>query len=344
MSKKVLITGGCGYIGSHTAVEFLEAGYEVVSLDSHVNSFVQVESWIKNLVNKNFRNIKVDVADFGAVEKLISELKGSSFESIIHFAALKAVGESMEKPGEYYRTNINGIVNMLELAQKLNIPGFVFSSSCTVYGQPDKMPVTEETPWKEPSSFYGHTKQMGEKIGMMYAKYKQQKVIALRYFNPVGAHVSGKLGELSNNPPQALIPIIAEVVKGKRDKLKIFGNDYKTRDGTAIRDYIHVTDLAQAHLKACEYATNQMTGKHRFETFNLGNDRGMTVKEMVSSFEKIGVKVLHEYAPRRAGDIEAVYSDSSKAHKLLGWKPRLSLEDIARSTLKWADTVETLAL
>lgn len=334
MKKKVLVTGGTGYIGSHTVVELMNAGFTPIIVDNLSNSNISVLDGIKKItgIEPVFENI--DCKDYIALDRFFEKYQG--IEAIINFAASKAVGESVEKPLLYYRNNLMSLVNLLELMPKHGIDNIVFSSSCTVYGQPDVLPVTEQSPIKPATSPYGSTKQMSETIiaDTVYA-YSNLKAILLRYFNPIGAHPSGEIGELPNGIPNNLLPYVTQTARGLREKLRIFGDDYNTEDGSCIRDFINVVDLAKAHVVAVKRMLENKSEK-AVEIFNLGTGRGVSVFELVSAFEKAtGVKVPFEVAPRRDGDIEKVWADTSYANEVLGWKAQETLEDTLRSAWNW---------
>lgn len=335
MKQTILVTGGTGFIGSHTTVELIEAGYNVVIVDNLSNSKAEVVDGIEKItgVRPAFEN--VDLRDKEATENVFKKYSG--INGIIHFAASKAVGESVEKPLLYYRNNIVSLVNLLELMPVYGVKGIIFSSSCTVYGQPSKenLPVTEEAPIQKALSPYGNTKQINEEIIHDYIHSGANvKSIILRYFNPIGAHPSALIGELPNGVPMNLIPFVTQTAIGVRKELKIFGNDYNTPDGTCIRDYIYVVDLAKAHVKAMARVLDQET--EPVEIFNIGTGHGVSTLEVVEGFEKAtGVKVNWTYAPRREGDIEKVWGNVDKANKVLGWKAETPLEDVLCSAWKW---------
>ena len=335
MKQTILVTGGTGFIGSHTTVELQQAGYNVVIVDNLSNSKIEVLDGIEKItgVRPAFEN--VDLREKSAVEAVFE--KYPHIEGIIHFAASKAVGESVEKPLLYYRNNIVSLINLLELMPKYNVKGIIFSSSCTVYGQPseDNLPVTEEAPIQKALSPYGNTKQINEEIICDYIHSGAPiKSIILRYFNPIGAHPSAYIGELPNGVPMNLIPFVTQTAIGVRKVLKIFGNDYNTPDGTCIRDYIYVVDLAKAHVAAMARVLEQDTDA--VEVFNVGTGKGVSTLEVVEGFEKAtGVKVNWSYAPRREGDIEKVWGNVDKANNVLGWKAETPLEDVLASAWRW---------
>lgn len=332
--KKILVTGGTGYIGSHTSVELIENGYEVIIADNLSNSTIEVLDGIEQITGVRPHFEKFDLCDREKVFQLFS--KYGDIKAIIHFAAFKAVGESVEKPLDYYHNNLTSLINLLYAMEKFNEPGLVFSSSCTVYGQPDILPVTEAAPVKKALAPYGNTKQISEEIIQdSLTANKKLKAIALRYFNPVGAHKSGLIGELPIGVPLNLVPFVTQTVAGIREKLKVFGNDYNTSDGSAVRDYINVTDLAKAHVIAVERLLSNKN-KSAYEVFNLGTGNGVSVLEIIKAFEKAtGEKVNYEIVSRRAGDIEKVWADTSFANHELGWKAETSLEETLASAWKW---------
>ncbi len=332
--KKVLVTGGTGFIGSHTAVELINEGFEVVIIDNLHNSDITVLDGIEAItgVRPGFHNF--DLCDR---EKLADFLeKSGKIDAIVHFAAFKAVGESVHKPLEYYRNNLGSLMNLLEMMPLSGIPALVFSSSCTVYGQPDRLPVTEDSPVKEAASPYGYTKQVGEVIirDTMAAR-SSLKAISLRYFNPIGAHPSALIGELPRGVPENLVPFITQTALGLRDELKVFGTDYDTPDGSCIRDYLHVVDLAKAHVVALRRLLDGKNKKN-YEVFNLGTGTGVSVLEAISSFERVsGVKLKYRITGRRAGDIEKIWADPSLANRELGWKTESSLDQAMETAWRW---------
>ncbi|MGL4364425.1 MAG: UDP-glucose 4-epimerase GalE [Bacteroidales bacterium] len=334
MKKKVLVTGGTGYIGSHTVVELQNAGYDVVIIDNLSNSSADVVDKITKITSKKPIFYQLDCLDYSALEKVFVEQK--DIVAIIHFAASKAVGESVQKPLLYYRNNIISLVNLLDLMPKFGIENFVFSSSCTVYGQPDELPVTEKAPRKPAESPYGNTKKICEDIVFDTVKSGAKiKSILLRYFNPIGAHSSAEIGELPLGVPQNLIPFVTQTAAGIREKLSVFGNDYNTPDGSCIRDFINVVDLAKAHVVAVQRLLEEKN-KLNVEVFNLGTGRGLSVLEIIQTFEKVtGVKLNYEIVGRRAGDIEKVWANPDFANNELGWSAKESIEDTLASAWKW---------
>ena len=331
---KILVTGGCGYIGSHTIVDLIENGYDVISVDNNSRSNPNSLKGIEKITGKAVKNYKVDLCNFDDTFAIFQE--NEDIEGIIHFAAYKAVGESVEKPLMYFENNLYSLVNLLKCVQEFSIPWFVFSSSCTVYGEPDQPMVTEETPIKPAASPYGATKQMGEQILDQFQRSnKKTQCILLRYFNPVGAHPSALIGELPIGKPQNLVPAITQTAIGKLPKMIVFGDDYPTRDGSCVRDFIHVCDIAHAHTLAIQYL-QEGKNKSGCEIFNLGTGNGVTVLEAIKSFEKVSkVKLNYEIGPRRPGDIIAIYSNNDKAKHVLGWDPKYSLDEMMSTAWKW---------
>ena len=330
---KILVTGGTGYIGSHTVVELQQAGYEVVVVDNLINSEKSVIDSIEKITGIRPIFEEVDLADPGQTTDVFK--KHSDIKAVIHFAALKAVGDSVKRPLEYYRNNIFSLVNLLEAMKRYDIKHFVFSSSCTVYGQADELPVKESTPRKDAESPYGNTKKIAEDILENVVRTGSLQCIALRYFNPIGAHPSAVIGELPIGVPDNLVPYITQTAIGIRKKLRVFGDDYSTKDGTPIRDYIHVLDLAQAHVVALK---RMLENKQRspWEIFNLGTGNGFTVLEVINSFEKVsGLKLNYEIIERRTGDIEKVWADTEYANRELGWKAIRDLDEMMRSAWDW---------
>jgi UDP-glucose 4-epimerase len=336
---KILVTGGTGYIGSHTVVELQQQGFEVVIVDDLSNSSADVIEAIRRITGKLPHFEKFDLADkeiTSAFFKRHSDLKG-----VIHFAAYKAVGESVEIPLKYYRNNLVSLINVLESMLDNGIANFVFSSSCTVYGQPDELPVSEMAPIKQAESPYGNTKQISEEIIHDTLNSSILKAISLRYFNPIGAHQSALIGELPIGIPNNLVPYITQTAIGIRPQLKVFGNDYNTPDGTAIRDYLHVVDLARAHVVAIRRMIESRM-KNSYEIFNLGTGKGYSVMEVIKSFEKIsGLKLNYKFVGRRAGDVEQVYADPSWSNFELGWKAEYSLDEMMASAWKWEQVYRT---
>lgn len=331
---KILVTGGLGFIGSHTVVELLQKNYEVVIIDNLSNSSISVLEGITSITQKSPQFYKLDLKDKLELSEFFEE--NQDLEGIIHFAASKAVGESVDKPLMYYENNINTLVLVLQEMRRKELSNFIFSSSCTVYGQADELPITEEAPVKKAESPYGNTKQIGEEIIQEYAKVNSEfSGISLRYFNPIGAHESTQIGELPIGVPQNLIPFITQTAAGKRKELSVFGDDYHTQDGTAIRDYIHVVDLAKAHIVALERLI-QKKNKKNYEVFNLGTGKGNSVLEVINAFEKVTQQKLpYKIVDRREGDIVAAYADTTKANNDLGWKAELGIEEALKSAWEW---------
>jgi UDP-glucose 4-epimerase len=334
MKKKILVTGGTGYIGSHTAVELIEDGFDVVIIDNLYNSEAEVIDRICQITG-----VKPELAVFNLCdrEKLNAFFeKRNEIAGIIHFAAYKAVGESVSKPLDYYRNNLLSLINLLESMKTFGIPDFVFSSSCTVYGQPEKLPVSEDAPVQPAVSPYGNTKQIGEEIIRdTVAADKRIKAIALRYFNPIGAHPSALIGELPRGVPENLVPFITQTAYGLIEELKVFGDDYDTPDGSCIRDYLHVVDLAKAHVTAVKRLIENKN-KLSYEVFNLGTGKGVSVLEAITSFERVtGIKLKYKIIGRRAGDIEKIWADPSLANKELGWKTVSTLDESMKTAWEW---------
>ncbi|MBL7731544.1 MAG: UDP-glucose 4-epimerase GalE [Chitinophagaceae bacterium] len=330
---KILVTGGCGYIGSHTIVDLLTNGYDVISVDNNSRSNPVILKGAEVITGKKIKNYKVDLCNYDDTFAIFQE--NEDISGIIHFAAFKAVGESVATPLLYFENNLSSLVNLLKCVQEFHIPHFVFSSSCTVYGNPDIIPVTETTLPKPAESPYGYTKQMGEQIIVEFARSSATNCILLRYFNPAGAHPSGIIGEMPLGKPQNLVPAITQTGIGRLPKMMVFGTDYPTRDGSCVRDYIHVSDIADAHTLSLKYLEEGMN-MGRCEVFNLGTGEGITVLEAIHAFEKVsGVKLNYELGPRRPGDVVAIYANNDKARSILGWKPKYSLEDIMATAWNW---------
>jgi UDP-glucose 4-epimerase len=331
--KKILVTGGTGYIGSHTVVELQEKGYEVIIVDNLSNSQIEVLDNITAITGTRPAFEEFDLSDR---EKTLNFFKShQDIDAIIHFAAYKAVGESVEKPLMYYQNNLFSLVNMLQGMIENGIQNIVFSSSCTVYGQPEKLPVDENAPIQQAMSPYGNTKQISEEIISDTVKSSALKAIALRYFNPIGAHESAKIGELPLGVPNNLVPFITQTAIGIREQLKVFGDDYPTPDGTPIRDYIHVVDLAKAHVVAVDRMLKKK-GKANFEVFNLGTGNGYSVLEVIKSFEKVsGVKLNYKIVGRRPGDVTEVWANTGFANCELGWKAEKGIDEMNASAWKW---------
>lgn len=334
MKETVLVTGGAGYIGSHTAVELIQAGFDVVIADNLSNSDLQAVEGVRRITSAEVPFEQIDCCDLQAMRRLFER---HEFRSVIHFAASKAVGESVAEPLKYYRNNLLSFLNVVELMCDFGRPNILFSSSCTVYGEPDAQPVTEQTPRKPATSPYGNTKQISEDILRdAVAAHPGLRGIALRYFNPIGSHPSALIGELPRGVPQNLVPYVTQTAAGIRECLSIFGNDYPTPDGTCIRDYIYVVDLAKAHVAAMARVLDQET--EPIEYFNIGTGRGNSTLEIVTTFEEAtGVKLNWKYGPRREGDIEKIWGDCTKANQVLGWKADTPLADVLRSAWKWQE-------
>lgn len=339
--KKILVTGGLGFIGSHTVVELQNEGFEVVIVDDLSNSSESVLDGIVAITHKKPIFEKLDLKEKSSVEHFFN--KHNDISGVIHFAASKAVGESVKNPLMYYENNVNTLIYVLKEVLGLQNSNFIFSSSCTVYGQADTMPITENAPVKQAESPYGNTKQIGEEIITDTCKVNSNlNAIALRYFNPIGAHPSAQIGELPIGVPQNLVPYITQTGFGLRESLSVFGNDYSTPDGTCIRDYIHVVDLAKAHVIALKRLLENKNDSN-FETFNLGTGVGSSVLEAIHAFETVANKPLnYEFAPRREGDITSAYADTSKANNILGWSAQSSLVDAIRSAWKWEQKIRDL--
>ncbi|MBK0382160.1 UDP-glucose 4-epimerase GalE [Pedobacter sp. SD-b] len=333
MGNKILVTGGTGFIGSHTVVELYNAGYTPVIVDDLSNSSIKILDQIEKIIGNKPEFHQFDLCDEAKTADFINS--NPDIKGIIHFAAFKAVGESVQKPLEYYRNNFFSLINLLTSYKGKNI-NFVFSSSCTVYGQPDVLPVTEEAPVKKAESPYGNTKQIAEEIlAETAAVSKNYNIVALRYFNPVGAHKSALIGELPIGIPQNLIPFVTQTAIGKREKITVFGDDYNTPDGSCVRDYIHVVDLAKAHVAAIK-RMEEGKSSDNYEVFNIGTGKGTTVLEIINAFEKsTGEKLNYTIGPRRAGDIEKVYGDVTKSAEALGWRAELNVDDMMKSAWEW---------
>lgn len=331
--SKVLVTGGSGYIGSHTLVDLVENGYEVISVDNNSRSNSRILEGVERITGEKIKNYKVDLCNFDDTFAIFQE--NTDIESIIHFAAYKSVGESVSQPLMYFENNLMSLINVLKCVQEFKIRFFVFSSSCTVYGNPDHIPVTETTPPKPAESPYGYTKQMSEQIISEFSKISTTQYILLRYFNPVGAHPTAMIGEMPFGKPENLVPAITQTAMGKLPKMFVYGNDYPTRDGSCVRDYIHVCDIAHAHTLAIKYL---QAGDNALscEVFNLGTGNGVTVLEAIKAFEKVSkVKLNYEIGPRRAGDVIAIYANNDLAKLALGWEPKFSLDEMMATAWDW---------
>lgn len=331
--KKILVTGGCGYIGSHTIVDLIQHGYEVISADNNSRSKISILDGVERITGKKVKNYNVDLCVFDDTHAVFQE--NPDIIGIIHFAAYKSVGESVENPLLYFDNNINSLINILRCCNEFSVPNFVFSSSCTVYGNPDQSPVTEETPIKQAESPYGYTKQMGEQIVQQTVNSNNVQAILLRYFNPVGAHPSIEIGELPIGRPANLVPAITQTAIGKLPQMQVFGNDYPTRDGSCIRDYIHVSDIAHAHTLALDFLIAEKN-KSNCDVFNLGTGNGYTVLEAIKTFEKVsGQSLNYVISNRRSGDIVGIFANNEKAKTLLGWIPAFTLEEMMLTAWNW---------
>ncbi|HMN90229.1 MAG TPA: UDP-glucose 4-epimerase GalE [Saprospiraceae bacterium] len=341
--NKILVTGGCGYIGSHTLVDLLDHGFEVVSADNLCNSDEEVLKGIAAITGKQVHNYKTDLCDLEATRQIFVE--HTDIVGIIHFAALKSVSESVTQPLLYFRNNLNSLLNILDCMAHFGVPNLIFSSSCSVYGNTLELPVTEHSPWQEAESPYARTKQMGEHIicDVLQGTPNLQSII-LRYFNPAGAHPSALIGESPRNMANNLVPVITETAIGKRPETVVFGDDYPTRDGSCIRDYIHIMDLAHAHTLALQYLLQQRQTK-QVEVFNLGIGEGVSVLEAIQAFERnTGEHLSYRIGPRRPGDVMAIYADYHKAAERLGWQPHYSIDDIMQSAWNWEKARSTPSL
>ena len=335
MKKRILVTGGAGYIGSHTVVELVQAGYEPIIVDNFVNSFPFVVTRVEEITGANIKFHNLDVNSYHDLSRLFSAEK--RIDGVIHFAAHKAVGESISEPLKYYDNNVGGLIKLVEKLVENKINNIVFSSSATVYGEPDSPSVSENTPTKEASSPYGKTKQMAEDILTDLVKSSNDfSCILLRYFNPIGAHPSAKIGELPTGIPNNLVPFITQTAIGKRDVLTVFGDNYPTEDGSCIRDYIHVVDLAKAHVKALDFLFNQEKHTTCCEVFNIGTGKGNSVLEMIHAFEgSTGVKLNYKIGPQREGDAAAVFANADKANNILNWKAEIDIHQALKDSWSW---------
>lgn len=336
--SKILVTGGCGYIGSHTLVDLVENGFDIISVDNNSRSTPHILQGVERITGRKIKNYKVDLCNFDDTYAIFQE--NEDITGIIHFAAYKAVGESVAHPIMYFENNLTSLLNLLKCVQEFKVPYFVFSSSCTVYGNPDVIPVTENTPPKPAESPYGYTKQMGEQIISEFAKVNTTQCILLRYFNPVGAHPSIEIGELPIGKPANLVPAITQTAIGKLPQMQVWGDDYNTRDGSCLRDYIHVSDIAHAHTLALQYLIDGRALKS-CEVFNLGSGNGTTVLEAIKAFEKVsGLKLNYSIGPRRPGDVVAIYANNEHAVTELGWTLKYNLEDMMDTAWKWEQRVK----
>ena len=335
--QTILVTGGCGYIGAHTLVDLMENGFDVISADNLSRASESSLLGVEKITGKKIKNYSFDLTKKNETELIFKE--NPNITGIIHFAAYKAVGESVEKPLDYYDNNIGSLVTLLQMAVQYKVKHFIFSSSCTVYGNPDSIPVTENTPLQMAASPYGATKQMGETIVRDASNAYPLSTILLRYFNPVGAHPSTAIGELPIGRPQNLVPAITQTAIGKLPAMQVHGNDYDTRDGSCIRDYIHVCDIAHAHTLALQFSLKNNTEKS-CEVFNLGTGNGITVLEAIHAFEKVsGVKLNYEIGPRRTGDIVSIYANNDKAVKQLGWNCKYGLDEMMQTAWQWEQSL-----
>jgi UDP-glucose 4-epimerase len=331
--KKILVTGGCGYIGAHTIVDLVENGFDVISVDDNSRSTPALLEGIEKITNKKIKNYKVNLCNYDETFAIFQE--NPDIIGIIHFAAFKSVGESVEQPLPYFENNLFSLINILKCVKEFDVPSFIFSSSCTVYGNPDQIPVTEQTPQKRAESPYGFTKQMGEEIVMETFKKMSGHSVLLRYFNPVGAHPSIKIGEIPLGKPANLVPAITQTAIGKLPKMLVYGDKYPTRDGTCIRDYIHVSDIAHAHTLALQHVLDK-PDLEKCLIYNLGTGNGITVLEAIRAFENVsGKKLNYEIGLNRPGDVIAVYANNDLVRNELGWIPQYSLDDMMNTAWKW---------
>lgn len=339
MKQTIIITGGAGYIGSHTILELLRhTDYQVVSIDNYLNASPETFDRIEAITGTRVTNLEVDICNLPALEKAVKSIENPV--GVIHFAALKSVPESVEKPLWYFENNMGALFNMLRCCETFSIKNFIFSSSCSVYGNVARLPVNEDTPLANPESPYAATKKMGEEVIRFTAEKTGLKTTLLRYFNPVGADMTGRLGENPTNRPNNLVPVITQTAVGKIPKMTVFGGDYDTRDGSCIRDYIHVTDIADAHIRALQHLLDGRQSSP-WDVYNLGSGNGVTVLEAIEAFEKeSGVRLNYEVGPRRDGDVVAIYSDSSKAANVLGWTPKYGIKEMMASAWKWQRELE----
>lgn len=333
MNNKVLVTGGCGYIGAHTIVDLIDHGFEVISIDNNSRSTTQLLKGVEHITGKKIKNYRVDLCDYDDTYAVFSENR--DMIGVIHFAAYKTVPESVANPLMYFHNNLESLINVLRCVKEFQVPHFVFSSSCSVYGNAKELPVVESTPLGEAQSPYARTKQMGEQIIEDFSRVNETHNILLRYFNPVGAHPSVEIGELPLGKPDNLVPVITQTAIGKIPKMIVYGSDYPTRDGSCIRDYIHVMDIANAHTRALQYLIEGRNAS-KLEVFNLGTGNGVTVLEAIHAFEKVsGQKLNYEMGPHRPGDVIAIYADNTHARKNLGWETRYGIEDMMRTAWDW---------
>lgn len=330
--KKILVTGGAGYIGSHTIVNLLENGFDVISIDNFSNSYPSSLEGIKKITGKKIENYNIDLSNLKEVEKVFQE--HNDIDGIIHFAAYKYINESVDDPIKYYRNNLNSLFNLLDCCKKNKVESFVFSSSCSVYGNAEKLPVDENTPLCKSESPYAETKVMAERILQDFTNVNNLKVTLLRYFNPIGAHKTGFIGENPKGEPQNIVPRITGTILGQFKEFKVFGTDYNTKDGTCVRDYIHVSDIAYGHTLALQWSVKN--GKQGCEIFNMGSGNGVSVLEIINAFEKGSKQKLnYTLTDRRQGDVVAIYANNDKAKNILGWKPKFSVEEMMKSAWLW---------
>ena len=331
--KKILVTGGCGYIGSHTLVDLIQNNFHVISVDNNSRSKVNILEGVERTTGVKVKNYTVDLCIFDDTHAIFQE--NPDIAGIVHFAAYKVVGESVENPLLYFENNLNSLINILKCAAEFNVPHFVFSSSCTVYGNPKEIPVTETTALQEAESAYGFTKKMGEQIVQQTAKASNIQSVLLRYFNPVGAHPSNNIGEIPVGPPANLVPAITQTAIGKLPQMKVHGNDYPTKDGSCVRDYIHVSDIAHAHTLALNYLIEHRNSSN-CDVFNLGSGDGNSVLEVIKTFEKVSEQKLnYVIGPRRPGDVIAIFANNEKAKNILGWVPKYTLEEMMQTAWNW---------
>ncbi len=334
-TSTIIVTGGAGYIGSHTIIELLQqTSHNIISIDNYSNSDEETFKRIERITGKKVENLNIDICDFNQLKSAINQIPNPI--GIIHFAALKSVPQSVKEPLLYYQNNLGSLINVLKICKEFSIHNFIFSSSCSVYGNVDKLPVTEQTPFEKSESPYAQTKQIGEDIISNFTKVESNfKSVLLRYFNPVGAHISGLNGEFPRSKPDNLVPYITQTAAGILQKLTVFGGDYETRDGSCIRDYIHVSDIAEAHVKALNYLI-ECNNKQPISIFNLGTGNGITVLEAILSFEKVtGEKLNYEIGPRRNGDVVSIYANNDLAKQELKWAPRCTIDEMMLSAWKW---------
>lgn len=338
MNKKILVTGGCGYIGSHTIVDLIQNGFEVISVDNLSTGTLRMLEGVEAITGVKVKNYNVDLKKMDYTEAIF--IDNPDLAGIIHFAAYKSVPESVNEPLSYYENNLRSLINLLQCAQRFGVFHFVFSSSCSVYGNTVALPVSEQTPMGAPQSPYAATKQMGEQICRDFARvYPEGNVSLLRYFNPVGAHDSAKIGEIQLKP-ESLVPVITQTAIGRREKMAVHGNDYDTRDGSCVRDYVHVMDIANAHTKALQYMM-EADDEDNCLVLNLGTGNGVTVLELITAFEKVsGLKLNYEIGPRRAGDVVAVYANNDRATSTLGWQPQYDLDAMMDTAWRWEQQMQ----